>query len=234
MPTGQEQLCVLVVEDDPDMAKLIAGTLLKDDHQVVTAVSAEEALSLLPYYTFHAAFLDHRLPGMEGLALGGYFSRNNPDMAVALVTGEAAAELRRESERLGITYIHKPFDLRDLRAVVDAYRERAQQRSERRLREAGADFHPRFSRPPDDIAAYLDLPKVPQRIADRLVLRIKELLRNISTVARYTERDRIAALVALLTARALGVDLPTESDGATLFEHFDRAMEKHGRRKEFE
>ena len=51
------QLNVLVIDDNADVRELLVEVISRYDHQVVPASSAEEALALLPYWTFEVAFL---------------------------------------------------------------------------------------------------------------------------------------------------------------------------------
>lgn len=228
-----EQLNVLVVDDDASMRELLAEIIHRDGHQAVTAESSEKALELLPVWTFQVAFLDHNLPGMEGLLLGEYLRRSNPDMLIALVTGEDDRRLERRTRELSVTFIAKPFDNDAIRRVIDTYLEVARDRAEQRANEGADDFEPPIGRFADELPASFGIPKVPGRIADRLVGTVQRSLNNLRSVSRYNERDRVVALSGLLTARVLGLDLPRASSGQTLFEEYDALMQKHGRRTEF-
>ncbi|MBN2495291.1 MAG: response regulator [Deltaproteobacteria bacterium] len=232
--TGDDdQLNILVIDDEEEVTRVIAEAFLKQGHMVATAGSAEEGLELLPYQTFQVAFIDHHLPGMEGLVLGGYLRRNNPHMQVALVTGEPEDRLEQESAELGLRYIIKPFVFDRLQAVVDAYLESAQEREQQRAARDDPDFHPRFAPYADELAPLYDLPGVPERIADGIRRRLTACLNELASPARYNERDRVAALCGLLTAKLLGIGLPRRKDGTTPYEHYDALMQKHHRRCEF-
>ena len=228
------QLSVLVIDDDPEIAEVVARILLKDGHQVVTAGSAEEAFEQLPYYTFQVAFIDHHLPQMEGLVLGGYLRRNNRDIQLALVTGDSDPRLRDEAERLDILLLQKPFRPEQILDVVDTYVRRARRRQERREQEQAPDHGPPFARYAADLPAYYSTPRVSRRTTDHLVRRIKQCLNSLHSVPRYNERDRVAALSGLLTALVLGIELPKRRDGTTLFAFYDEIMREHGRQTEFE
>jgi DNA-binding response OmpR family regulator len=228
-----DQLAILVVDDDPAMISLIAEAMLRDDHLVVTATSAEKGLEQLPYYTFHVAFIDHRLPEMEGIVFAGYLRENNPEMQVALVTGESAPRVREEAREHGITFIRKPFELADLYAVVDTYRQRVAERLGAEHNLADPHFAPLFAEIIDELPAIYGLAGVSSRISDGIAKRIKESLNQLRTGGRYNERDRLIALAGLLTARVLGLDLPRVREGETLYDQYDAIMHQHGRRTEF-
>jgi len=228
-----DQLNVLVVDDTPEMRDLLVAIVHREGHLAVPVESAEKALELLPIWTFQVAFLDHNLPGIEGLLLGEYLRRSNPSMVIALVTGEDDPRLERRSRKLSVTFIAKPFQNTQIHRVLESYLEVARDRAERRRAASDEDFEPPIARFAADLAESFDIPKVPDRVSDRIVSTLKRSLSNLRTVSRYNERDRVVALSALLTARVLDVDLPHTSDGRTLFEEYDRLMETHGRRTEF-
>ena len=109
-----EQLNILVIDDDESLRGLLVDIIARGGHQAVPVTSAEEGLELLPFWTFQVAFIDQRLPGMEGLVLGQYLRRNNPDMTIALVTGENDLRLERQTRALSIAFIPKPFNVQDI------------------------------------------------------------------------------------------------------------------------
>lgn len=232
--SGQvDQLSVLVIDDEPQVCELIASAFTRRGDVVVTASSAEEGLEQLPYFTFQVAFVDHHLPGMEGLVLGGYLRRNNPDMQIALITAETDPKLRDQSEGLGLRFIQKPFEIPQLMEVADDFLLLCADRERQRRQQTDPHHVPSFAEHHQDLGALFDLPGVPERIASRLAQRIKECLNHIASSARYTERDRVAALAGLLAARVLGVALPRRRDGTTLFARYDQIMRDQGRRTEF-
>lgn len=227
------QLHVLVVDDDADLRKMLCAILLAEDHSVVAAGSAEEALEYLPFHTFQIAFLDHNLPGMEGLTLGEYLRRSNPHMQIALVTGSDDSDLRRESTRHHITFIAKPFEFEQILQVVRDYRAAQEELRLRRLREQDHSWHVPIGDFHEDLGSYFSMPSVPQRIEDQLVNKIKRFLNNLRSVSRYSERDRVAAFAGLLAAEVLGIKLPRTHDGRTFFEEYDQLMDDHGHAREF-
>jgi len=225
-----DQLNVLVVDDDPAMRELLVEIVHREGHMAVPAESAEAALELLPVWTFHVAFLDHNLPGMEGLVIGEFLRRNNPDMTIAMVTGSDDLSVARKSRDLSLTFIPKPFDVADINRVMDAAIEAAKQRDSRRKAEICADYGPSFADYHEDLAECYRIPSVPSRVGNRVIEKVKRSLSNLRSASRYTERERVIALSGLLTARVLGLDLPRASAGHTLYEEYDRLMVERGRR----
>ena len=228
-----ESLNILVIDDEADLRQMFERLFNGEQHQVVLAASAEEGLQLLPHWTFHIAFVDHRLPGMEGLVLGEYLRRNNPDMSIVMMTGSTDPRIERRS--------------RDLRSSSWPSRSTSPRRScGRRISHLGA--RTRVPAPPQR-RPRVQSParRVHRRRSGKLRAArrspigsktawpktIKRCLNDLTTAARYNERDRVMALSGLLTARVLGVSLPRAKSGITLFEEYDRLMLERGRRPEF-
>ena len=73
-----------------------------------------------------------------------------------------------------------------------------------------------------------DIPRVPDRIAERLVRAVKDSLRELRSDARYNERDRAVAYAGLLTLTCLGIDIPKNKQGQKLTEEYDEVMQRRG------
>lgn len=230
-----DQLHILVIDDDPGMRDLFCRLLLREGHQVFAAESAEEGLALLPYDTFQVAFLDHHLPGMEGLVFGEYLAKNNPHMKIALVTGSDDASVWKGAQKFDIEVIAKPFQNSELLALIDSYTAEAEARRQAAHDELQADVHLEhpIAEHFEALPKIFDLPSVPNRIEERLVREAKRSLSHLRSVARYNERDRAVAFSALLTLQVLGAKIPKGSSGLTLAEEFDEVMRAHGRKPAF-
>lgn len=233
MAENTEQLNVLVIDDDPALRQLLAKILGEAQHQVVVAASAEEALELLVHWTFQVALIDHNLPGMEGLILGEYLRKNNPDMSIVMVTGSDDPSLKKRSRESSLEFLAKPFQVRDILRIVDEYVISAKERDLSRQQKQDRCYTPPIEEFADELGELYGVPNVPSRVEDCLVQTLKRSLNNLKSAARYTERDRVAALSGLLAAQVLGVSLPRTKSGSTLFEEYDRLMLERGRRTEF-
>ncbi len=227
------QLNVLVVDDDPAIRKLLINIVTREEHQAIPAESAEEILKLLPYWTFQVAFIDHHLSGMEGIVLGEYLRRNNPDMTIALVTGSNDHSIERKCGDLGIEYIQKPFTAGDIIMVIESCYIALKERERRRVEQGRGDFVPPIARYIDSLAAIYNLPRLPSRIEDRLVERLKFSINNLRSPHRFNDRDWVITLAGLLSARVFGIRLPKSSSDLSLYEEYDELMRRYGRNEEF-
>ena len=102
---------VLVVEDEPSLAKALANELGRL-HDVILASSAAEALSQLEGASFDVVLCDLRMPGMSGEALYTRLEQINPDHARRFIfmTGVGfGAEVERFLAAAGRPVLEKPF-----------------------------------------------------------------------------------------------------------------------------
>jgi DNA-binding response OmpR family regulator len=112
---------ILVVEDEPAIAKVCAKTLTPEGFQVEVAVNGEAALDVLRQKEFALCFIDIRLPAMNGIELYGQLEKEHPRMVnkVIFTTGDVlASDVKPFLERTNRPYLVKPFSPDELRAIV--------------------------------------------------------------------------------------------------------------------
>jgi DNA-binding response OmpR family regulator len=114
---------ILVVEDDPDIAELVARYLERDGYVVERTTSGREALARVATRPPSLVILDLMLPELDGLEICRLLRGNEKTSAVPIIMVTARAE---ESERIvGLEvgaddYIAKPFSPNELVARVRA------------------------------------------------------------------------------------------------------------------
>ena len=116
----QQKLTVLVVDDDPDLRRLVAYTLeFVEGLAVASASSAQEALDWIGKHGLpHLAVVDIMMPGMSGLDFSREVQRFS-DLPVILLTAVHDDEIVvRSIEELAEDYVKKPFNPRELSARV--------------------------------------------------------------------------------------------------------------------
>ncbi len=103
----------LVVDDDKDMCWALEIGLTLAGFATLGAGCAEAALALLARQQFDVAFVDARLPDMEGFHLVGELRRRQPKLITILISGYYFADDQRISDALdsGIIngFLAKPF-----------------------------------------------------------------------------------------------------------------------------
>src|SRR5258705_13242358 len=117
MPTNLSPR-ILIVDDELEITEILAD-LLSEQYDCVKADSAEQALTFLQEGNFQLVISDITMPGMSGLDMIPQVKELTPDPVVVMITGLQTVESRIEAMRLGaFDYVMKPFDLRQVEAVV--------------------------------------------------------------------------------------------------------------------
>lgn len=111
---------ILVVDDDPDILRLIRRELGNAGFEVWPAASAEEALEVVSRQGLpHLAVVDILLPGADGLALARRFQEWS-DLPIIMLTSVDEEETVVDAiERFAEDYVRKPFKPRELVARVE-------------------------------------------------------------------------------------------------------------------
>ena len=103
---------ILIVDDEPQVAEVLARSLAREGHSAKIAHSGEEALQLLGRSEPDALFLDVSMPGMNGLDVLSRVKRMRPSLPVVVITGHATEDELEEVRRLGaVDVIAKPAPL---------------------------------------------------------------------------------------------------------------------------
>ena len=106
---------LLVVDDDPDMLRLLSMRLVSAGYQVTAVTSAETALTQLEIEHPQLVLSDVRLPGRDGLALFDEIRKRHPSLPVILLTAHGTIPDAVEATARGVfTYLTKPYDAREL------------------------------------------------------------------------------------------------------------------------
>jgi response regulator RpfG family c-di-GMP phosphodiesterase len=82
----RDEYVVLVVEDDPDIRRILQLFLAERDFTIKTADSAEAAMRLLMEAPVDLVLSDVRMPGMSGIELLHYIKERDPDVQLVLMT----------------------------------------------------------------------------------------------------------------------------------------------------
>jgi PAS domain S-box-containing protein len=120
LPPAAPRARVLLVEDEPALARALAGEIGRF-HDVVVAPSAEDALARTAEARFDVILCDLRMPGMGGEALYARLAAERPDQAEAFVfmTGVGfGAEVERFLADSGRPVLEKPFLADDALAAI--------------------------------------------------------------------------------------------------------------------
>lgn len=117
---------VLVVDDEPEIARLVRAYLEEAGFRVVTASDGQEALYVARHEKPDLVVLDVLMPRMDGLEFTRRIRRER-DVPIVMLTARAEETDRIVGLELGADdYVTKPFSPREVVARVRAVLRRAQ------------------------------------------------------------------------------------------------------------
>jgi DNA-binding response OmpR family regulator len=103
--------CILIVEDQEDLAELYEASLEKAGYKVRIAYTGEEGIGEFKANGADAILLDMTLPEMHGSQVLLEIRTLDASVPVIVITGEENEQLREQCERLGVhDYLAKPVD----------------------------------------------------------------------------------------------------------------------------
>ena len=111
---------VLVIDDDPDIHRLLLARLEPRGCEVFFASSGEEGLSQLQEVNPDLIFLDVAMSGMTGIDVLDFVRSKRLDVAVILTTAYSSEQVAIAALRHGADdYLRKPFDRGEFQATLD-------------------------------------------------------------------------------------------------------------------
>jgi CheY-like chemotaxis protein len=116
---------VLVVDDNAVNLMVAAGLMQRYGIEVETAASGEEALEKVRQKDYDIIFMDHMMPGMDGLdttkairALGG----SRTKVTIIALTANAMIDFQEQFIEAGMNgFLSKPIILKNLRDTLTTY-----------------------------------------------------------------------------------------------------------------
>lgn len=114
-PAMQSQARILVVDDESDLRRLIAGSLMAQGFQVVEAANGNEALTALETQPIHLILTDLVMPDREGLETIQTVGKRFPQIPIIAISGAFEGQFLLLAKALGAKAIlRKPLDMAEL------------------------------------------------------------------------------------------------------------------------
>ncbi len=111
---------ILLVDDDPDLLKLLSIRLKSAGYDVAVANSAEQALANIALERPQAVITDLRMPGMDGLALFQHLHSQDPTLPIIVLTAHGTIPDAVQATQQGVFgYLTKPYDARELLHLLE-------------------------------------------------------------------------------------------------------------------
>ena len=111
---------VLVIDDDPEIHRLLRARLEARGFHVKSASSGEEGIARLRELNPDLLFLDVAMSGMTGIDVLDFIRSQRLDVAVILTTAFSSEQVAIAALRHGADdYLRKPFDRGEFQAALD-------------------------------------------------------------------------------------------------------------------
>ncbi len=112
---------ILIVDDEAVMRNTMSDWLGEKGYSVVSVCSGMEAIEKVKTESFNVAFVDMKMPGLDGIEVLRAVKRINPDTSVIIMTAYATIETAiRAMQEGAYNYLVKPFSLDEAELIVKA------------------------------------------------------------------------------------------------------------------
>jgi len=113
---------ILIVDDEPEMCWILENIIRKARFTSMKALSAQEAIALTESNKFGMAFLDAKLPDVDGLELARQLRKTNDHLPIVIVSGyfyqdDLTIEGALQSGQIN-AFVGKPFDHDEIVNVI--------------------------------------------------------------------------------------------------------------------
>ncbi len=122
MTKKDRSIKVLVVDDEPNVAKVLADGVqrLGKEYNIEIANDGHSALELLRETPYQLIITDYMMPGMNGIDLALAVRKISPPTQVVLMTAYGTDNLRDTVDEIELDgYIDKPFTMEQIRTIVE-------------------------------------------------------------------------------------------------------------------
>ena len=114
-----ERKQVLIVDDEPNLRKILSAQLSRDGYDVMTANDGEEGLSALKDHHIDLVITDLKMPKVDGMTLLKKALEEDPELPVVLITAHGTIDTAVEALKSGaFDFVTKPFDKDEVRQIV--------------------------------------------------------------------------------------------------------------------
>jgi two-component system, NtrC family, sensor kinase len=132
--SGTRMTRILIIDDEPDLLRVLARSLKADDHEVATAPDGPNGLSMFEGQRPAIVITDIKMPGMSGIEVLKRIKKQAPDAEVIIITGHGDMDTAVEALHFGASdFVTKPFRSETLAIAIRRAEEKID--IKRRLRE---------------------------------------------------------------------------------------------------
>lgn len=112
---------ILLVEDEADLAMIVADTLRGQGYEVTVAVNGLDGLEKFRAGGADVVVADVMMPGLDGFGMARRLRRIAPEVPILFLTAKSSIDDVEEGfDAGGNDYLKKPFELRELLVRIKA------------------------------------------------------------------------------------------------------------------
>ena len=116
-----EKTKILIIEDDPDILRILKDQFELDGYEVETASNGVEGLEKFKTFNPHIVILDLNLPDIDGLKVCKTIRRSSEVPIIMLTVRDSISDKLRGFECGADDYVTKPFEFLELAARVKVH-----------------------------------------------------------------------------------------------------------------
>ncbi len=114
-----ERKQVLIVDDEPNLRKILSAQLTRDGYDVLTAEDGEQGLLTLREHHIDLVITDLKMPKVDGMTLLRRALEEEPELPIVLITAHGTIDTAVEALKRGaFDFVTKPFDKDEVRQIV--------------------------------------------------------------------------------------------------------------------
>jgi nitrogen regulation protein NR(I) len=114
-----EKKQVLIVDDEPNLRRILAAQLSRDGYDVLTAEDGEQGLEVLREHHIDLVITDLKMPKLDGMELLRRALAEDRELPIVMITAHGTIDTAVEALKLGaFDYLTKPFDKDEVRQIV--------------------------------------------------------------------------------------------------------------------
>ena len=110
-----EKIKILLVDDEPDVTRILSKRLGRRGYECQAAVNGQEAVDAMAQFVFGVIIMDVKMPVMDGMSALQIIHARWPKTQIILLSGHADMQLAVQAMSEGaFGYLMKPVDIDEL------------------------------------------------------------------------------------------------------------------------
>lgn len=176
---------ILLVEDDPEIARVVRDMLIRENYEVTWATTGLEGWEDFQVSTYDLVLVDLMMPEMDGLTLCRNI-RWKSDVPIMIISARKEDEDKVEGLQLGADdYLAKPFSLIELKARIESLLRRWRRYEGKQTDEQKIEYIHGLTVYLDEQKVVLDDDEIPLTVKEFAILQV--LLQNPKQI--FTKSD---------------------------------------------